>query len=466
MRRASFAVAAALASVSAGCSLAPPYSPPPVATPTAYKEIGPWTPARPDDDAPRGAWWSVYGDQTLDGLERRIETGNPDLAAALARYDQARALAAQASAALVPEVDATGAANTLHQSARRPLRVGGPNNYDDDIIGAKTSYELDLWGRVRNAVAAGRAQAQASAADAASIRLSLEAQLADAYLNLRGLDAQARLLTQTTEAYAKALALTRALHNGGAVAGLDVDRAETQLQTARAQRIDIGAQRALLEHEIAALVGEPASSFSLAPVAVLPTPPRTPVATPSLLLQRRPDIAAAERRATAANAGVGVARAAFYPTITLNAGSGFETAGGVNLLQTANSWWTLGPGVSLPLFDGGRRKALLRQAKDQFDEAAADYRSTVLAAFQQVEDNLALCNRLADEAQEQAQAVAAAQRTESLATVQYQMGAITYLDVVTAQTANLQAQLSALTIATRRLQASVDLVRALGGGWS
>jgi len=466
MRRASFAVAAALASVSAGCSLAPPYSPPPVATPTAYKEIGPWTPARPDDDAPRGAWWSVYGDQTLDGLERRIETGNPDLAAALARYDQARALAAQASAALVPEVDATGAANTLHQSARRPLRVGGPNNYDDDIIGAKTSYELDLWGRVRNAVAAGRAQAQASAADAASVRLSLEAQLADAYLNLRGLDAQARLLTQTTEAYAKALALTRALHNGGAVAGLDVDRAETQLQTARAQRIDIGAQRALLEHEIAALVGEPASIFSLAPVAVLPTPPRTPVATPSLLLQRRPDIAAAERRATAANAGVGVARAAFYPTITLNAGSGFETAGGVNLLQTANSWWTLGPGVSLPLFDGGRRKALLRQAKDQFDEAAADYRSTVLAAFQQVEDNLALCNRLADEAQEQAQAVAAAQRTESLATVQYQMGAITYLDVVTAQTANLQAQLSALTIATRRLQASVDLVRALGGGWS
>jgi NodT family efflux transporter outer membrane factor (OMF) lipoprotein len=466
MRRTSLAVAAALASVSAGCSLAPPYSPPPVATPTAYKEIGPWTPSRPDDDAPRGAWWSVYGDQTLDGLERRIETGNPDLAAALARYDQARALAAQASAALVPEVDATGAANTLHQSARRPLRVGGPNNYDDDIIGAKTSYELDLWGRVRNAVAAGRAQAQASAADAASIRLSLEAQLADAYLNLRGLDAQARLLTQTTEAYAKALALTRALHNGGAVAGLDVDRAETQLQTARAQRIDIGAQRALLEHEIAALVGEPASSFSLAPVAVLPTPPRTPVATPSLLLQRRPDIAAAERRATAANAGVGVARAAFYPTITLNAGSGFETAGGVNLLQTANSWWTLGPGVSLPLFDGGRRKALLRQAKDQFDEAAADYRFTVLAAFQQVEDNLALCNRLADEAQEQAQAVAAAQRTESLATVQYQMGAITYLDVVTAQTANLQAQLSALTIATRRLQASVDLVRALGGGWS
>jgi len=466
MRRASLVVAlSALASILAGCSLAPPYAPPPITTPTAFKEIGPWTPASPDDAKARGNWWSVYNDPTLDGLEQRIEKGNPDLAVALARYDEARALASQARAALVPEVDANGGSTTIHQSDHRPLRVGGPNNYDDDIAGGSTSYELDLWGRVRNMVAASKDQAQASAADLASVRLSLEAQLADAYVNLRGLDAQAKLLTNTTNAYARALKLTQALHNGGAAPGLDVDRAQTQLQTARAQRIDIDAQRALLEHEIATLVGETASTFSLPQVALLPDPPHTPVAAPSLLLQRRPDIAAAERRAAAANAGIGVARAAFYPDITLNAAGGFESAGGISLLQVANSWWTLGPSVSLPIFDGGRRKAQLRQAKDQFDEASATYRSTVLSAFQQVEDNLALCNRLADEAQEQTLAVDAARRTETLATVQYQLGATTYLDVVTAQTADLQAQVSALMIATRRLQASVDLVRALGGGW-
>ncbi len=467
MRPASLVITlSVLAFAASACSLAPPYTPPPIATPTAFKEIGPWTPASPEDAARRGDWWSVYNDQTLDGLEQRIEKGNPDLAVALARYDEARALAAQARAALVPEVDANGGATTIHQSEHRPLRVGGPNTYDDDVAGGSTSYELDLWGRVRNQVAASKDQAVASAADAASVRLSLEAQLADAYVNLRGLDAQGKLLTNTTDAYAKALKLTQALHNGGAAPGLDVDRAQTQLQTARAQRIDIDAQRALLEHEIATLVGEPASTFSLPQVAVLPDPPHTPVAAPSLLLQRRPDIAAAERRAAAANAGIGVARAAFYPDITLNAAGGFETAGGVSLLQAANSWWTLGPSVSLPIFDGGRRKAQLRQAKDQFDEASATYRSTVLSAFQQVEDNLALCNRLADEAQEQTLAVDAARRTETLATIQYQLGATTYLDVVTAQTADLQAQVSALMIATRRLQASVDLVRALGGGWS
>jgi multidrug efflux system outer membrane protein len=460
------ALLAALGLALGGCTLAPAYVAPVTATPVAFKEIGPWTPANPADAAPRGDWWTVYGDETLNGLERRIEAGNPDLAAALARYDQVRAYFHQARAALVPELDASGSATNNGVSEHEPLRVGGPNVYDNDIVGGTISYEFDLWGRVRNTVAAGKAQAQASGADAASVRLSLEAQLADAYLNLRGLDAQAQLLANATDVYARALKLTQAQHEGGSVSGLDVGRAQTQLQTARAQQADVSAQRALYEHQIASLVGQPASSFAIAAVAQLPDPPQTPVAAPSLLLQRRPDIAAAERRAYAANAGIGVARAAYFPTLSLDASGGFQTAGGVNLLEVANSWWTLGPQLALPLFDGGRRRAGVDLARGQFNEASANYRSTVLTAFQQVEDNLALCNKLADEAREQAAAVDAAKRTEALSMIQYKLGAVTYLDVVTAQTANLDAQRAALMVATRRLQASVDLVRALGGGWT
>ena len=465
MARASLGAILVAASALAGCSLAPAYSPPAVPVPAAYKEMGAWTPASPADAAPRGDWWTVYDDPVLCDLERRIDTANPDLAFALARYDEARAYEAQARAALVPELDFDATATTNRQSENRPLRVGGPNEYADNVVGGSVSYELDLWGRVRNLVAAGKAQAQASGADAASVRLSLEAQLADAYLTLRGLDAEADLLAQTTDAYARALKLTQALFDGGAVARLDVSRAETQLETAQALQTDVAAQRALYEHEIAALIGEPPSALSIPPRRQLPATPPVPVAAPSLILQRRPDIAAAERRAAAANAQIGVAKAAFYPTVTLSGLGGFENTGGLNLVQAANSWWTLGPSVTLPLFDGGRRKAALRAAWDQFDEAGASYRSTVLAAFQQVEDNLALCNKLAIESGQQTAAVQSAERTEALAMVQYRLGAVTYLDVVTAQTTDLQAQSAELAIETRRLTASVDLVRALGGGW-
>ena len=465
--RASFAGAAGMVAIAlAGCSMAPPYSPPQITTPVAYKEGGPWTPASPADAQPRGQWWSVYGDATLGALEARAESGNPDLAQALARYDQARALVAQARAAQLPELDAAGHASDNRQSEARPLRVGGPNNYADNMLGGSISYELDLWGRVRNLVAAGKAEAQASKADVASVRLSLQAELADDYLGLRGLDAQARLLAQATAAYQRALGLTQDRHDGGVVSGLDVDQARTQLETARAQQSDVDAQRALMEHAIATLVGEPASTFSLPVDAALPAPPRIPVATPSLLLQRRPDIAAAERRAAEANAQIGVARAAFYPSITLDASGGFETAGGANLLSAGNSLWTLGPAAALTLFDGGRRKAKVAEARALFDQAGDAYRSTVLAAFQQVEDELALCNKLAEEATRQAAAVEAARQTEDLSLTRYQQGATTYLDVVTAQTAALNAERSDIQLAARRLQASVDLVRALGGGWS
>jgi outer membrane protein, multidrug efflux system len=453
----------------AGCSLAPKYVPPSLTTPvTSYTGMGPWTPASPDDASPRGDWWSVYGDETLDGLEQKIETGNPDLAIALSRYDQARQMASEAAAAQYPEVDIDGSGSQNRQSDERPLRQGaGPDNYADDELTGTVSYELDLWGRVRNEVAEGKAEAQASGEDAASIRLSLETQLADAYFSLRGLDAQVLLLNQTTADYARALQLTQDQHSGGIVSGLDVGQAQTQVDTAQAQLSDAAAQRALYEHEIASLVGVPAPAFSIAPNASLPAPPQIPVAAPSVLLQRRPDIAAAERRAAAANAQIGVTRAAFFPTIMLNALGGFQDAGGgINLLNASNSLWSLGPSLALTVFDGGLRRAKLRVAVDEFNQASASYRSTVLMAFQQVEDNLVLCNDLAGEAAQEAAAVQAADHTADLSMTLYQDGAVTYLNVVTAQTADLQAQQAGLTIATRRLQASVDLVQALGGGWT
>jgi multidrug efflux system outer membrane protein len=457
----------------AGCSFAPAYAPPAVDTPTAFKEGGPVTPAVADDRArdsvlARRDWWTVYGDAELDGLEADLAKANNSLASAVARYDQARALAAQAGAGLIPEVDVTGALQTNRQSRNKPLRTNGagPNQYDNQQLGLVVNYELDLWGRIRNLSAAGRAQAQASAADLRGVELSLQAELANDYMALRGADAQLRLLDDTVAAYGRAYDLTRTRHQGGAASGLDEGRAETQLRTARAQIPEVKAQRALYEHAIAVLVGRPASSFSIPVADAAPAPPRTPVTAPSALLRRRPDVAAAERRAAAANAQIGVARAAFFPTVTLGLSGGYQDAGGINLLQAPNSYWTLGPTLAGPLFDGGRRKAQARAAEAQFAQAAADYRQTLLAAFQNVEDQLALNNQLAAEADEQALAVQAAQKTQDLALTRYQLGAADFLEVVTAQTAALQLEQSALTVQTRRLQASVNLVRALGGGWT
>jgi NodT family efflux transporter outer membrane factor (OMF) lipoprotein len=450
----------------AGCNLAPPYRAPVVAIPTSYKEAGPWQQARPADSQPRGTWWNEFGDRTLDGLEAQVDEANPDLVAAEAAYTQARALAAEAEAGLFPYLEVGGSLSGNRQSANRPLRSGSqPTYYGANTIYTQASYEVDLWGAVRNAVASGKAQAQAGAATLESVRLILHAELASDYVLLRGLDAEIKLLDDTVVAYNRALELTRNRAAGAIASGLDVSRAETQLDTARAQKSDVIARRAVLEHAIARLVGLPASTFSLPPdVTAIPVP-SVPSGVPSSLLLRRPDIAAAERRAASANALIGVAEAAFYPRFTIAAGGGFQDTG-LNLLSLPNSFWSIGPAISLPIFEGGLLRAQEAVVKAQFDAAAADYKATVLDAFQEVEDNLARLHWLSQEAKEEDAAVVAAQRTLGLSMNLYRDGAVSYLEVVTAQTAALDAQRAALNLRTQRLAATVGLIRALGGGWS
>ncbi|MHB8283737.1 MAG: efflux transporter outer membrane subunit, partial [Caulobacteraceae bacterium] len=431
------------------------------------KETGAWTNAQPADAEPRGAWWAPFQDATLDDLESKVDSANPTLAAALAAYDQSRALAAQTRSALLPTVKALDANSYNRESAERPLRgAGQPNEYANNQLGGEIDYEFDFWGRIRNLVSAGEAGAQATAADLATARLSLHIQLADTYLRLRGLDAQTKLLLDTVAAYKRALNLTVARHNGGVSSGLDVDRAQAQLSGAIAQVSDVAAERALDEHAIASLIGQPASTFAIAPAAVQRLIPVMPTGVPSTLVQRRPDIASAERKAYAANRQIGVARAAYFPTITLDAQAGFENTGGNSLLISPNTFFTIGPQLALTVFDGGKRKAGVAAAKAAFLLASADYKATVLKAFQQVEDQLALSNHYAVEASDEADAVKASKGATNISLIRYREGATNYLDVVIAQTAELQAEQTALALETRRQQASVNLVLALGGGWS
>ena len=461
------AAAAAASLALAGCDLAPPYVAPTIQAPPAYKEAGAWATAEPGDALPRGAWWSSFQDPVLDRLEAQVPVANPTLKAALATYDQARALAAQARAAYLPTISGFESDSYNRQSQERLFRGNNqPNEEANNVLGAQVSYEVDLWGRVRNLVRSGEAVAQATAADLADAQLALQVDLADTYIQLRGLDAQDRLLKATVAAFTRAYELTDARHVGGVASGLDVDRAAAQLSAAKAQINDVAAQRALYEHAIASFVGQPASTFAIAPAsAVARLVPPEPAGAPSTLLERRPDIAAAERRAYAANRQVGVARAAYFPTVTLGAQGGWQNTGGNDLLTTPDTFWTIGPQLALTLFDGGRRRAVVAAAKAGFVIASADYRATVLTAFQQVEDQLALGQHYGLEEVDEADAARSARATTRLSLIRYREGATNYLDVVTAQTAELEAEQNLLALQTRRQQASVDLVRALGGGW-
>ena len=450
-----------------GCSFAPAYHPPVTPTPVAFKEAGPWAPAAPADTAPRGDWWTLFGDTTLNGLEARVDKDNPTLAGALGRYDQARGYLHEARAGLFPQINAGADLERDHQSDHRPLRGGNqPDTYSSDTVGGSAGYELDLWGRVRNSVAAGKAEALASGDDLAAIRLSLEVQLASSYIALRGLDRQKELLSATVDAYAKADAMTRRRFQGGISNAIDASRSGAQLAEAQAQLAGVRNSRALTEHAIASLVGTPASGFSIAPAAVDLSMPVVPLGLPSTLLQRRPDVAAAERRMFAANAEIGVAKAAFFPTISLFGGGGVQNMGLPELFSAPNVIWAVGGSSMLNLFDGGTRRGKLQVARARWTQAAAAYRGQVLQAFQDVEDGLSQFHHLGDEAAAEDRAVQQATLTEQLSLNRYVKGAVDYLDVVTAQTTALRTRREALDLSTARLQASVRLISALGGGWS
>jgi NodT family efflux transporter outer membrane factor (OMF) lipoprotein len=465
---AGLAGATALAALLAACSFAPEYHEPAEPSPAAFKEVaaGDWKPAEPADAAPRGAWWTEFSNAELDALEDRVTSANQDLKGAVARYQQARAAARVARADLFPNINANAGAIREQAARNRPLYSAlQPHVYSDYTLTADMSYELDLWGRVRNNVAAVKAQAQASAGDLAAMDLSLHAELATDYFLLRSYDTRQALLDDTVSAYQKALELTQRRHDGGVAAEADVDQAETQLQTAMTLAADNQLKRAQLEHAIAVLVGVPPSNFSLPPVPLVATVPSVDPGLPSQLLERRPDVAAGERRVFAANRQIGVARAAYFPTFSLTAGGGLESGSPSNLFEAPSNLWSFGPTATLALLDWGRRDALTDSARAAYDASVADYRQTVLTAYQDVEDNLIAQKRLDTQSQTQAAAVAAAQRALEQANNRYKGGIATYLEVTTAENAALQAQLSQADIEVRRISAGVLLVKALGGGW-
>jgi NodT family efflux transporter outer membrane factor (OMF) lipoprotein len=463
-------VAVLLAVTTAACTVGPNYKKPTVPVPAAFKEQpvpGEWKQAEPKDAASRGKWWEVFGDPVLNGLEEQVSVSNQTLAQAEAQFRGARAAARGSRAALFPALTAGASADRSRSSANRPGAVPGvtPPTVNDFQAPLDLTYEIDVWGRIRRSIESNVASAQASAADLESARLFLHAELAIDYFLLRGQDAQKQVLDTTAAAYEKALDLTLNRYNQGVVSGVDVAQARTQLYATRAQAVDLSISRAQLEHSIAILVGRPPSELAIDPAPEPGKVPLIPGAVPSELLERRPDIAAAERRVASANAQVGVATAAFFPTLLLAVTGGFEAASVAKWFNWPSRFWSLGAEVLGTVFDGGKRKAASEQAMANFDATVAAYRQDVLNAFLEVEDNAAALRLLEKEAALQEDAVTAAERALTLARDRYQGGITTYLEVVLAQGSALVNERVAVEIATRRMTASVNLIKALGGGW-
>jgi NodT family efflux transporter outer membrane factor (OMF) lipoprotein len=451
-----------------GCTVGPRYAKPTVPTAPEYKEVpSDWKTAQPSDQIARGKWWEIFQDAQLNALEEQINVSNENLKSAEAQFQQARALVRFNRAAYYPTVTAGASAAREHLSQNRPLVTSASaTNVSDFSIPVDASYEADVFGRVRHTVEAARANAQASAADLESVRLSLHAELAFDYFEMRTLDAEEQLLLSNVTSFEKALDLTQNRYKGGVASAVDVAQAQTQLENTRTQAIDVLVQRAQNEHAIATLIGQPASTFTAPALAWNSPPPDIPPGIPSELLERRPDIAAAERRVAAANAQVGVARAAYFPIFTLTGSGGFESTAITTLIQGPSGFLTVGAAAAVTAFDGGRRRAVSEQARAAYDESVANYRQSVLAAFQEVEDNLAALRILNDEAKAQQAAVAAAEHSLDLSNNRYRGGVVSYLEVTTAQSTALADERAAVDILRRRMTASVSLIKALGGGWN
>jgi NodT family efflux transporter outer membrane factor (OMF) lipoprotein len=450
----------------AACAVGPKYKAPAVPAPPAYKEMGNWKTAQPSDQNLGGNWWEIFQDPQLNALERQIDVSNQNLKAAVAQYQEARAALRYARADYYPTLSTTPSATRERYSDNRPASgIAGGTTFNDFVLPVNVSYQVNAWGRVSKNVESYREQAQASAADLAVVNLTMHADLAIDYFAARTLDAEEKLFQNTVAQYEQALQLNEERYRGGLASEVEVEQARTILETTRAQLVDVGVARAQYEHAAAVLVGKPPADFSLPPLPLTTPPPPIPVGVPSELLERRPDIAAAERRVASSNAQVGLAKTAYYPLVNILASGGFESGTITTLLQGPSALWSVGASAAATIFDGGRRHALNDEAKAGYDSSVASYRQTVLSAFQQVEDNLAALRVLENEAGVQATAVQSAQRSLDLSNTRYEGGVTSYLEVITAQNAALSDEVTAVNILGRRMASAVLLVEALGGGW-
>jgi NodT family efflux transporter outer membrane factor (OMF) lipoprotein len=477
-----------IAALAAGCALAalagckpvgPNYNRPGYTAPAAYKETGAasvvppqnpaggaWQPANPSDGMLKGKWWEIYQDPQLNSLEERVDSTNVELKQALETYLAARDQVTAVRANLYPTVSGIIGATPQQYSKNSPqFNKADPTIYNDLTIGAQASWEPDFWGRVRRGVEQARANAQASAADAANVALTLHAELAADYFALRGLDSQAKLLTDTVADLEGQMKLTETRLQGGVATEVDVDQARTQLETVRAQLVDVGVARAQFEHAVGTIANYDLSQFSIPPSPLGGSLPKIPLGVPSQLLERRPDIAVAERQSAAANAQIGIAVSAFYPNITLSGSAGFQSTNPGTWIQGPSSFWTLGAQAAELLFDAGQRHALTSEARHAYDAQADAYRNTVFQAFEDVEDQLAALRVLEQESGVEARAVASAQRSFDVSNARYKGGVTSYLEVLTAEQTLLQDQVTQIGIESRQYAASVGLVRSLGGGW-
>jgi NodT family efflux transporter outer membrane factor (OMF) lipoprotein len=460
----------AAAALASGCAVGPAYHRPDVPSSGAFKEAPPdgWKEAQPNDAIPRGRWWELYHDPQLNALEEQVNISNQNVLAALARYQEARDQIRIARSSLYPTVTASPSISVVHTAttaARSGVVSTGSATVVDYALPVNFSYQADVWGGIRSGVNAATATAQASAADLENARLTYQSQLAEMYFELHGLDGDVDLLQRTVTLYEQSLKLTQDRFELGVVSGADVAQAKTQLATTRAQLVDLGVARAQYEHAIAVLVGKPPADVTIDSQVLTMPPPPIPIGVPSALMERRPDITRQERTVAAANAQIGVATAALYPVLSLVASGGFESTSLAKWFTLPSRFWSVGPELAATLFDAGKRRAQVNLTEAQYDEQVANYRQTVLTAFQQVEDQLAALRILEQETAAERDAAEAAAEALDIANAQYTAGTTDYLQVITTQSAALQAQKALIDVLTRRLTASVLLVEALGGGW-